>query len=274
MSTTVTIGSDRNFHRTPPSPSIDQKPDIAFDTVELLDYDVDLAFQLRGHSVNPLVDAAMPLFGLVIRLRRLKAYAHVDALHATIHDQISAIDEEVRRHNYDIATLRAYRYALCSFVDDAVLDTPWGANSVWTERSLLSIFQNETWGGEKFFTVLARMQMEPEQYRDVLEFKYFCLCLGFRGKYGLQHNQEESLNAIILKLHRILRQLRGEPPEQLTDAQANVASQRYRISRQWPAWSPWALVAGVLLSVYALFAVRLGHTSELVLRSLDGILKP
>ncbi len=270
----ATIESDRDFHRTPPTQEIHNKPGVTFDTVDQLDYDADLAFQLRGHSINPLVDAAIPLLGLVIRLRRLQTYRQVNELHNTVRDQIAAIDEEVRQHGYDTGTLMAYRYALCSFVDDAVLAAPWGEHSSWSERSLLSIFHHETWGGEKFFTVLSRMLMDPERYRDVLEFKYLCLCLGFKGKYGIRHDQDESLKSIIVKLHRTLRQLRGEPPEQLTDAQANIASRQYRIGRQWPTWSPWAITAVVLLGIYALFAINLGTTTDLVLHSLDDILKP
>ncbi|WAB90558.1 type IVB secretion system protein IcmH/DotU [Pseudomonas citronellolis] len=274
MSTTVNINRESDFHREQPTPAVGRKDDITFNTVAQLDHDADLAFQLRGHSINPLVDAAMPLFGLVIRLRKLESYSQVNELHTIVRDQIKAVDEEVLRHGYDRAVHMAYRYALCSFVDDAVMATPWGSNSPWAERSLLSIFHNETWGGEKFFTVLSRMQMEPEHYRDVLEFKYLCLCLGFKGKYGVQHNQAESLNNLIVKLHRVLRPLRGESPEKLTDAHSNIVSRRYRISHQWPIWMPWAIALAVLAGIYALFAVNLGSTTELVLRSLDNILKP
>lgn len=48
MTHTVIIESDRNFHRAPPTPAVDKKLDIAFDTVDQLDDDADLAFQLRG----------------------------------------------------------------------------------------------------------------------------------------------------------------------------------------------------------------------------------
>ncbi|WJV25561.1 MULTISPECIES: type IVB secretion system protein IcmH/DotU [Pseudomonas] len=274
MTITVTVDSDRNFHRTPQSVGIDKKLDIAFDTVDHIDHDADLAFQLRGHSINPLVDAALPLFGLAIRLRKMGKFTKINELLEAVRDQITVIDEEVRRHGYDTSLHMGYRYALCSFVDDVVLATEWGSNSPWAERSLLSIFHNETWGGEKFFTVLSRMLMDPERYRDVLEFKYFCLCLGFKGKYGVRHNQDEALKEIIVKLHRALRQLRGEAPEVLTDARTNIASRSYRLGRQWPLWAPWAVAAGVLAGVFVLFAMNLDNTTDLVLHSLDGILKP
>ncbi|WP_239947087.1 type IVB secretion system protein IcmH/DotU [Dyella terrae] len=252
---------------------IAQKQNIGFETIASIDNDADLGFSLRGHGYNPLVDAALPLFGLVIRLRRVNECKDVKSLYGAVRDQIASIDEEVRKQGYDGATLLAYRYAVCSFVDEAVMQTTWGAHSLWAERSLLSHYHQETWGGEKFFTVLSRMLMDPKRYRDVLELKYMCLCLGFKGKYGVQHNHGESLQGIIRKLHAVLRDMRGDAPEQLTDAQDHVATRRYNVGRQLPWWTPWLAVLGALVVVYGLFAMSLHHTTDDVLRSLETMLK-
>ncbi|CAB3683739.1 type IVB secretion system protein IcmH/DotU [Achromobacter kerstersii] len=274
MNTTSTAErGEAEFLRTSVTAAVHDKEQIGFNTIQNLDTDEDLAFQLRGHGYNPLVDAALPLFGMVIRVRKMTNYESIGKLYSTVRDQISALDEEIRQHGYDSATQLAYRYALCTFIDEAVMGTAWGSNSIWAERSLLSVNHSETWGGEKFFTVLSRMMMDPARYRDVLEFKYLCLCLGFKGKYGLQHNQNDALQTILVKLHRILRELRGDTPESLTDADANIASRRYRVGRQWPWWTPWASALVVLSGVYAAFALNLGSTTDVVLHALDGILK-
>ncbi|WP_447578163.1 type IVB secretion system protein IcmH/DotU [Achromobacter kerstersii] len=274
MNTTSTAErGEAEFLRTSVTAAVHDKEQIGFNTIQNLDTDEDLAFQLRGHGYNPLVDAALPLFGMVIRVRKMTNYESIGKLYSTVRDQISALDEEIRQHGYDSATQLAYRYALCTFIDEAVMGTAWGSNSIWAERSLLSVNHSETWGGDKFFTVLSRMMMDPARYRDVLEFKYLCLCLGFKGKYGLQHNQNDALQTILVKLHRILRELRGETPESLTDADANIASRRYRVGRQWPWWTPWASALVVLSGVYAAFALNLGSTTDVVLHALDGILK-
>ena len=65
--------------------------------------------------------------------------------------------------------------------------------------------------------------------------------------------------------------MRGETPEQLTDA--HITSRRYRIGRQRPWWTPWVSALVVLASVYALYAVTLDDTTDQVLRSLDAILR-
>lgn len=260
--------------RTTSAETIGDKATLVYNSVGNTDCDADLQFQLRGHSLNPLIDAAQPLLGLVIRVRRLDSCNDVNALYLMVRDQITALSEEVRQRGYDAATQLAYRYALCAFIDEAVMATNWGRASTWSDRSLLSYHHNETWGGEKFFTVLARMQMDPARYREVLEFKYLCLCLGFEGKHGQQHNSQEVLNGVIGKLHRVLRAQRGDTPERLTDVPQNVASRRHRLARQWPLWTPWAIAGAVLVAAYLYFSISLGSSTEEVLRSLDFILKP
>jgi len=242
--------------------------------IDNIEFEPDLQFQLRGHSFNPLVDAAQSLFGLVISLRRLDSCKDIDRLYRTVRDQISALSEEARLGGYDETSQLVYRYALCCFIDEAVMATPWGCDSVWKDRSLLSYHHNETWGGEKFFTVLERLQMDPVRYQHVLEVKYLCLCLGFEGKYGQQQNPRQAIHGLIVKLHRILRAQRGETPKHLFDPPVNVASRRLRLDRQWPLWTPWVLAAAVLVGAYFYFSISLENTTEQLLRSLDFILKP
>lgn len=275
MPTTISVDDPRTLRSQPkPGGPETQAQNIVYERIEQFDGDPDLSFQLRGHGWNPLADAAQPLLGLVIRLRRLDRCDDIGRLYQTVRDQISTLDDEIRQHNYDSATQLAYRYALCAFIDEAVMATAWGgADSVWARRSLLSHFHNETWGGEKFFTVLTRMLMEPAKYRDVLEFKYLCLCLGFTGKYGVRNNRDELLNAIIEKVHDALRGLRGDAPEKLTDASRNIATRRYRLGGMLPRWTPWACALVVLIGAYLYFSFQLDSSTEQVLRALDSTLK-
>ncbi|MGE8408404.1 MAG: type IVB secretion system protein IcmH/DotU [Pseudomonas sp.] len=267
-------GSVRNsVFRTESSESIQDKSKLDPGLWGDADQDADLQFQMRGHSLNPLLDAAQSLFALVIRVRRIES-ADADKLYPIVRDQITTICEEARQAGYDPATQLAYRYSLCVFIDEAVMATAWGNASTWRDRSLLSYHHNETWGGEKFFSVLARMQMDPARYKDILEFKYMCLCLGFQGKYGQQHDCQAVINDLIVKLHRILRAQRGETPERLFDEPDNVVSRRHRLPRQWPLWTPWVLAAVALAGSYFYFSISLEHSTEQVLRSLDFILRP
>jgi type VI secretion system protein ImpK len=220
-----------------------------------------------------MVDAAMALFGLTIRLDTLDEYDDVRGLYDGVSNQIRTIREEIRQLGYDDASFKAYSYCLCLFMDESVMSRPWGADSQWSQTSLLSEFHQETWGGEKFFILLERMAEEAAKYQDVLEFMYFCLCLGLKGKYGVHANGDDEVQKIITRLHGIIRELRGPAPERLTDPLSNVAPRNYRIRRVWPWWTPWPIAAALIVAIYLAYSLRLDAITAQVLQSLDNILK-
>lgn len=236
-------------------------------------YPADPDFQLRGGYDNLMLDAAAPLFGLVIRLRTLDELPNIKDVHQKVREQIENIQEEIRQHGYEPAQALAYSYALCLYIDEAVMERPWGKNSCWSQEPLLSIFHDETWGGEKFFTLLSRLMQEPARYQDVLEFMYFALSLGLRGKYAIAPKGEETLNALIHQLHGMLRELRGPTPEEVCDPYTNVAPRNFRMNRQLPWWSPLVISILAMAVAYGIYSYRLHLITTEVLESLNGILQ-
>ena len=232
----------------------------------------DPEFDMRGLAWNPLCDAATPLIGLVIRLRRLDQHDDVPALYRSVSNQITTIMEEVGQLDYDAGTLKVYSYSLCLLLDEVVMSTTWGRLSSWSERSLLSQFHGETRGGERFFTVMNNMIPEAARYQHVLEFMYQCLVSGLKGKYGAHTKGDDEIQKIINQLHGLLRPLRGEASKRLTDPLKNVAPRNYRIKRAWPLWTPWALAAVVLTCAYTIYSLRLNSITQEVLASLERIL--
>ena len=232
----------------------------------------DPEFDMRGLAWNPLCDAATPLIGLVIRLRRLDQHDDVPTLYRSVSNQITTIMEEVRQLDYDAGMLKAYSYSLCLLLDEVVMATTWGRLSSWSERSLLSQFHEETQGGERFFTVMNNMIPEAARYQHVLEFMYQCLITGLKGKYGAHTKGDDEIQKIINQLHGLLRPLRGETPKRLTHPLVNVAPRNYRIKRAWPLWTPWALAAALLTVAYTIYTIRLNAITQEVLASLERIL--
>jgi len=236
-------------------------------------YPADPDFQLRGTFQNPMIDAAMPLFGLVMRLRTLDSLPNIQEVHQQVRTQVDNIVEEMRLRGYESAQLLAYSYALCLYLDEAVMSRPWGRNSCWSQESLLSIFHHETWGGEKIYTVLSRLMQEPQRYIDVLEFLYLCLGLGLKGKYCLAPKVDEAVNALLQQIYTLIREVRGPVPEQVCEPLANVAPSHFRMRRQWPWWSPLLISVVAMAVVYGIYSYRLHLLTTEVLESLNGILQ-
>ncbi|MGP9832328.1 type IVB secretion system protein IcmH/DotU [Marinobacter sp. NSM] len=231
-------------------------------------------FQLRGLEENRLIDAATPLLGLVIRVRRLADFRDVENLYQQVVDEVAAIDRELIEQGYERPTVVAYRYVLCSFIDEAVLGTDWGAHSVWSQHSLLSRFHNETWGGEKVFAILARMEKEPTRYRDMLGFIYLCLCLGFEGRYKVMENGRDEYDRIVRGLYEQLRELRADrDPQPLADATENVAPAHNRLRSGLPLWGIGGLFIAAMAGIYHLYNVALNERIRDVLSVLDQLPK-
>ncbi|RBW49169.1 type IVB secretion system protein IcmH/DotU [Marinobacter sp. F3R11] len=231
-------------------------------------------FQLRGLEDNRLTDAATPLLGLVIRIRRLADFGAVESLYQQVVDEIAAIDRELIEQGYERPTVVAYRYVLCAFIDEAVLGTDWGAHSIWSQHSLLSRFHNETWGGEKVFAILARMEQEPARYKDMLGFIYLCLCLGFEGRYKVMENGRDEYEQILRGLHEQLQSLRNEPgPAPLADAHVNVTPARNRLRTGLPLWGIAGLFVVVMAGIFSLYNIALEERIRDVLSVLEQLPK-
>jgi len=207
-------------------------------------------FRLRGHSLNPLVDAASPLLGLVIRVRDLETLDGVAALYRQVVEDIAAIETELTEQGLDRPTLLAYRYVLCTFVDEAVMGTEWGQQSDWSRHSLLARFHNETWGGEKVFSILARLQQEPQRYESLLTFIYICFSLGFQGRYRIRPERREEYDRIVASLGDQLSSLQPSDNENLTEPERHVAPAGWRTGEGVPAWLIPALAGLVAVGLY------------------------
>jgi len=231
-------------------------------------------FQLRGLEDNRLIDAATPLLGLVIRVRRLADFREVETLYRQVVDEVAAIDRELVEQGFERPTVVAYRYVLCAFIDEAVLGTDWGAHSIWSQHSLLSRFHNETWGGEKVFAILSRMEQEPQRYREMLAFIYLCLCLGFEGRYKVMSNGREEYEQIIRGLHEQLKGLRNSDDDQpLTDALGHVTPARNRLRSGLPVWGIGGLFVLAMAGIYSLYNMALNERIRDVLSVLEQLPK-
>ncbi|MGB8711516.1 MAG: type IVB secretion system protein IcmH/DotU [Onishia taeanensis] len=237
-----------------------------------LDADEDYWFRLRGHNLNPLVDASGSLLGMVVRVRQLDRLDDIDRLYRQVVDEIAAIEIELTEQGYDRPTLLAYRYVLCSFIDEAVMSTDWGQQSQWAGHSLLTRFHNETWGGEKVFSILARLRQEPRRYRDLLSFIYLCLCLGFEGRYKVMPHGREEYEQVLRELGDQLGSLDDPVEDSLTHPLDNVLVAARRKGDGMPLWGIFALFALVVAAIYTGFSWSLEEQADQVGVLLERII--
>lgn len=222
-------------------------------------------------GLNPLVALANRLLLVVPQLRTTR---HVDDPVALRNSLAQGIrDFAARATSQGIAPERvmAARYVLCTMIDEAAADTPWGGSGTWGSHSLLAMFHNETEGGEKVFQLMARLAEKPDVNLDLLELIFCALTLGFEGRYRVLDNGRAQLEAVRDKLAQIVRQQRGDHAHALAQHWQGQAVARRGLS----SWLPLAAAAGlsalVLMGVYLSLAFSLSARSDPVYGQVQSL---
>ncbi|MCD6044943.1 MAG: impK [Gammaproteobacteria bacterium] len=223
------------------------------------------------HGINPLAAAASALFSLVSRFRQISDYPKINELHANLVHEVNAFIWGAQRRSYSDDEVLVARYAICATLDETIQNTAWGKEAKWHENNLLSYFQGEAWGGERFFIILEKLREHPQTYIDLLEFSYLCLSSGFEGQFRVFENGKLQLQAIVDDLYQLIRKQRRYYSHQLSHRQEPYK----RLTAKPPVLSPlWIILlvsAAVLLVSYCGAGYLVHNTSEPLYSALDEI---
>jgi len=217
----------------------------------------DATRDLLGIGLNPLVRAASPLLLLAGQLRGSVTPMDVEGLRHLALEEIRRFEEHARAAGIQNEIILAARYALCAGLDEAVLSTPWGAQSDWSQHPLLVALHREAWGGEKFFEMLDRVSQDPARYLDLMELQYLCLAFGFAGKYQVSDRGHERLGTIQQDLYRKIRNHRSTPPPELSLRWRGLEDQRNPLIRYVPWWVIGAAALAVLAIAFTIYYANL-----------------
>lgn len=222
-------------------------------------------------SLNPLVAAASSLLSDVVRLKHSYEGEDLHALNQRLSAELKLFEHRALHDGAESSQVMAARYVLCTAIDEAVVTTPWGNESEWSQMSLLSSFHNETFGGEKFFQLLERLSRNPVKHLPMLELMYLCLSLGFEGKYRVMPRGMLELEAVRDSLYRQIRQLRGDVPREVSPHWQGLRDTRRRLVRIVPWWMVALFTLICLGMLYAGFAWVLGEQRDTVLQPYQPV---
>jgi type VI secretion system protein ImpK len=224
-----------------------------------------------GGGTDPLFHAAGPLLLLAGSLRHSTDAVDIPTLRRQLVTEMRTFEERAKAAGVAAEQVGAARYALCATVDEAILATPWGANSDWGAQSLLVTFHRETWGGEKFFQLVQRTTEDPVRYAGLLEILYACLGLGFAGKFALDPQGGVQRDRLMHELHERIRHTRGPVPAPLAERWQGVQDKRNSIVRYVPWWVVAAAGLAIVTGAYLVFRAQLGERAEPLLASLSQV---
>lgn len=145
-------------------------------------------------------------------------------------------------------TRLATRYLVCTYLDEAVANTPWGGQSAWSQHSLLLHYFRETWGGEKVFILLDRFQEQPERNDELLRLFHLALSLGFKGKYHVLQDGNQLHTQLRAELAHTLNRTQ-KAPDNISLHWSTKITPKNRVLQQTPIW----LVPAFCLTVGLIF---------------------
>jgi len=227
--------------------------------------------EVPASGQNPLLHAAVPLLVLAGRLRSQAVQTDIANLRAQAVNEMRTFEDRLRVAAVPAEDAMAARYALCTVIDEAVLNTPWGAQSDWAGQSLLVTFHRESGGGDKFFRVLERVSGEPARYIALLELLHVCLALGFEGRYRLDEHGPAHLAEVRQNLYRVIQTVRGSAEGDLSAHWRGVEDRRSPVVRLVPLWVVAAACALVLLGAFGLYRAWLSERAENINATLANV---
>lgn len=213
---------------------------------------VDLG-ELGG--INPLVAAANPVLAAVAQIRHTLTHPDPEGLRASLQQRIEAFEAAARAAGTGDDHLAAARFALEALVNESAASTPWGAS--WA-----------TEGGDRFFEVLEQNSTDPAANRELLEFFYVCLALGYEGRYRREDDGRQALAQIRA---RLLGQLRAQRPPrdgELSGHWRGVQAPARRPPGALGFWVAGSAAALLLAALYVGYSVSLGSLSDPVAREV------
>jgi len=81
----------------------------------------------------------------------------------------------INQDDYDAA-----RFALCAWIDEAILNSNWQNRGEWQKKPLQRQYFNTNDAGIEFYNRLNALGLHQGEVREVY---YFCLAMGFKGRY-------------------------------------------------------------------------------------------
>lgn len=224
-------------------------------------------------GINPLLGAASQLLALVPQLRATTMHADRAGLRRQLVERVADFEERARSSGVGKPQVAAARYLLCTFIDEVIAGTPWGAEPVLGVHTLLREYHEDESGADKAFELLERLSADPSANADLLELFYVCLALGFEGRHAGRADGATRLRASQERLFDLLRPGAASAGHTRTLAQRWAAGTPSRgpTLTVVPIWMALVVGAAVALGVLLWLTTRQSRSADAVMQQLHAV---
>ena len=165
---------------------------------------------------NPIIAAASPLISILERIQIATKLPDLDTLHHDITHEFKAFYSRFHMHHYSEEFHFLANYLLCATTDEIL-----GKSYLRMEgeekffKAFTPVSHNNIGPEQYFFDITNYIMTLPEQFLDIIELSYFCLMIGFEGKYHLQTDGRNTLDNLIENLFQTIQKLRTNKKHKL-----------------------------------------------------------
>lgn len=221
------------------------------------------------YGPEPLVAAAGRLIHLASQLKTMPIGPDLPQLRQMVIRELDAFKGRAQTLGLDPKTAQLAHYILCAFMDDAVMATPWGANSPWSQHSLLAAYHNDVQGGDRLFQFAERMEQDPKREPRIMELLYQCLSLGFEGRAAIDRGGQNLLAQRRARLASAISGQQGPAAAELSPQWRGVEARAGVYQPRIPLWAVLAVLGVIALVIFSALLFRLSSQSSAAINALN-----
>ena len=211
-------------------------------------------------SINTL---CTDIFLIIISMREQEDLGTPESLRKLLKHYIEMFRQNCSEMGIDSKVAEAVKFALIAIIDETVLSIPGKCCEFWNGRPLQFEYYGEQIAGDKFYSDLQELMRDPHANYETLETYYYCLSLGFQGKFiGRTEEREKvihQLATILIKTRMQTRPSRKKPA---------AIPGRPRVAFFLPTWLIMSAAAVILLFIWFGTSISTRSYSQKTIRFL------
>ena len=190
-------------------------------------------------EMSSIMEAAQPVVRFIPYLKDVTPDFPLESIQKKLRQSIEQFEDQAKLQGMPSMKVLTLRYVLCAVLDEAILQS--SLSLEWSRCTLLTYFHQDSWGGEKVFSILDELKRQPAENVDALQLIYVCLTLGFKGKYALKEDGLDQLESLRRQLFHLI-----QPYQHVAATAAESVVPKFH-GRTWPRFRwPWVIGIGVL----------------------------
>lgn len=156
---------------------------------QTLNLDPDIVGNM-GESISTL---CTDIFLIVIKLRSAEDAGSYESIVKLIRHYLKRFDSNCKAFGIDPKQHHLAKYALVALIDEVIISSSFDFAEEWISNPLQTIYFNDMVAGENFYKNLEKLLIDSTGNYEIIEIYYFCLCLGFMGKYKDNPDKREKI---------------------------------------------------------------------------------